>query len=73
VAAHALNLGLDWREVLEIDRGELDQLVESAIWQRAADLKHEEQRAFARMIAAELAPAFGGTRRMQSSTSTRHG
>ncbi len=71
MAAHALNLGQDWREVLEMDRGELDALVESVVWQRASDLRHEEHKRLASLIAHALAPAFGGTRRMQSSTSTR--
>lgn len=59
-AAHALNLGQDWREVLSMDRGELDTLVESAVWQRAVDMRHDEQKTLASLIAHALAPLFGG-------------
>lgn len=70
VAAHALLLGEDWRRVLAMERGELDALVESAVWQRASDLRHERDKALATMIGN----AMNGARTLDgrgTGTSTR--
>lgn len=55
VAAHALLLGDDWRRVLDIDGGELDELVESAVRQRASDMQYDRDERLAVMIANNLA------------------
>ena len=51
LAAHALNLGEDWRAVLAMDRDEIEDFVESVVWQRAIDLRHERDKSLAAMIA----------------------
>ncbi len=54
VAAHARNLGEDWRQALD-DRGELDTLVDQIVMQRAVDLQAERDERLAVMIANNLA------------------
>ncbi len=60
VAAHALLLGEDWRRVLDMDRGELDELVESAVWERASEMRFERDERLAVMIGNELAKRLSG-------------
>jgi hypothetical protein len=71
VAAHALNLGQDWRRVFN-DVDEVETIVESLVLQRAVDLRHEERRAFAQMVANAMSGArsIDGRRPSLRSSST---
>lgn len=54
VAAHARNLGEDWRQALD-DHDEIDALVDHIVMQRALDLQAERDERLAVMIANNLA------------------
>ena len=60
VAAHARNLGEDWRQVLDDGFDELDTLMNQAVLDRALELQAERDERLAIMIGNELAKRLGG-------------